>query len=75
MAYPRISASDLPTYTFSGQSGATPFNLIGQLSTPSANGGFVVLDITVYPCAHQHGLVGAEGGQDTTFSPLKPLCV
>ena len=34
-----------------------------------------VLDITMYHCAHQHGLVGAEGGHDTTFSPLTPLCV
>ena len=38
-------------------------------------GGFRVLDITMYNCAHQHGLVGAEGGHDTTFSPLTPLCV
>ena len=34
-----------------------------------------ILDITMYHCAHQHGLVGAEGGLDTTFSPLTPLCV
>ena len=33
-----------------------------------------VLDITMYHCAHQHGLVGAEGGHDTTFSPLTLLC-
>ena len=74
MAEPRISASDLPIYTFSGQWGATPFNLIGQLGTPPANGGFGLLDITMYHCAHQHGLVGAEGGHDTTFSPLTLLC-
>ena len=60
---------------FLEQWGATPFNLIGQLGTPPANGGFGVLDITMYHCAHQHGLVGAEGGHDTTFSPLTPLCV
>ena len=34
-----------------------------------------VLDITMYHCAHQHGLVGVEGGHGTTFSPLTPLCV
>ena len=34
-----------------------------------------ILDITMYHCAHQHGLVGAEGGHDATFSPLTPLCV
>ena len=34
-----------------------------------------ILDITVYHCAHQHGLVGAEGGHETMFSPLTPLCV
>ena len=39
------------------------------------NGGFGILDITMYHCAHQHGLVCAEGGHDTTFSPLTPLCV
>ena len=60
---------------FLEQWGATPFNLIGQLGTPPANGGFGVLDITMYHCAHQHGLVGAEGGHDTTFSPLTPLCI
>ena len=47
----------------------------GQLGTPPANAGFGFLDITMYHCAHQHGLVHAEGGQDTTFSPLTPLCV
>ena len=71
----RIPASEFPIYTFSGQWGATPFNLIVQLGTPPANGGFGVLDITMYHCAHQHGLVGVEGGHDTTFSPLTPLCV
>ena len=55
--------------------GATHFNLIGQLGTPLANAGFGVLDITMYHCAHQHGLVGVEGGHDTTFSTLTPLCV
>ena len=29
----------------------------------------------MYHCAHQHGLAGADGGHDTTFSPLIPLCV
>ena len=52
-----------------------PSNLIGQLGTPPANGGFGVLDITMYHCAHQHGLVGAEGGHAPTFPPLTPLCV
>ena len=60
---------------FLEQWGATPFNLIGQLGTPPANGVFGVFDITMYLCAHQHGLVGAELGHDTTFSPLTPLCV
>ena len=59
---------------FLEQWGATPFNLIGQLGTPPANGGFWVLDFTMYHCAHQHVLVGDEGGHDTTFSPLTPLC-
>ena len=54
--------------------GATPFNLIFQLGTPPANGGFVVLDITIYHCAHQHGLVGVEGGHDTLSHPWH-LCV
>ena len=40
-----------------------------------ANVCFGVLDITMYIYVHQHGLVGAEGGHDTTFSPLTPLCV
>ena len=40
-----------------------------------SNGGFGVLDITMNHCAHQHWLVGAEAGHDTTFSPLTPLCV
>ena len=40
-----------------------------------ANVVFGVLDITMYHCAHQHVLVGAEGGHDTSFSPLTPLCV
>ena len=62
-------------YICSGQWGATPFNLIAHLGTPPANGGFGVLDITMYHCAHQHGLAGADGGHDTTFSPLIPLCV
>ena len=61
--------------SFLEQWGATPFNLIGQLGTPPANGGFGVLDITMSHCAHQHRLVGAEGGHDTEFSPLTPLCV
>ena len=69
MAQPKISASDLPIYTFSGQWGSTPFNLILQLGTPPANGGFGVLDITMYHCAHQHGLVGAKGGHDTLSYP------
>ena len=34
-----------------------------------------VLDITMSHCAHQHRLVGADGGHDTEFSPLTPLCV
>ena len=62
-------------YTSSGQWGATPFNLIAHLGTPPANGGFGVLDITMYHCVNQHGLVGADGGHDTAFSPLIPLCV
>ena len=49
--------------------------MIGELGSPPANVCFGVLDITMYHCAHQHGLVGAEGGHDTTFSPLTPLCV
>ena len=60
---------------FLEQWGATPFNLIHHLGTRPANGGFGVLDITMYHCAHQHVLVDAEGGHDTTFSPLTPLCV
>ena len=62
-------------YICSGQCGATPFNLIGQLGAPPANGGIGVLDITMYHGADQHGLLGADGGHDTTFSPLTPLCV
>ena len=69
MAQPKISASDHPIYTFSGQWGATPFSLILQLGTPPANGGFGVLDITMYHCAHQHGLLGAKGGHDTLSYP------
>ena len=49
--------------------------MIGELGSPPANVCFGVLDITMYHCVHQHGLVGAEGGHDTTFSPLTPLCV
>ena len=76
MKWPKPESLPLTSlYTFSGQWGATPFNLIGQLGTSPANGGFGLLDITMYHCAHQHGLVGAEGGHDTTFSPLTPLCV
>ena len=40
-----------------------------------SNGGFGVLNITMNQCAHQHWLVGAEAGHDTTFSPLTPLFV
>ena len=39
-----------------------------------ANVCFGVLDITMYIYVHQHGLAGAEGGHDTTFSPLTLLC-
>ena len=74
MAEPRISASDLLIYTFWEQWGATPFNLIGQLGTPPANGGFGVLHITMYHCAHQHGLVCAEEAMIQLSHPW-PFCV
>ena len=54
-------------YTFSGQWGATPFNLIGQLGTTPANSGLEGLDITMHHFAHQPGLVYAEGGDDIAF--------
>ena len=38
-----------------------------------SNGGFGVLNITMNHCAHQHWLVGAEAGHDTTFSPNRVL--
>ena len=54
--------------------GATHFNLIGQLGTPLANAGFGVLDITMYHCAHQHGLVCAEEAMIQLSHPWH-LCV
>ena len=62
-------------YTFSGQWGATPFNLIDQLVIPLTNGGLGELDITMYHFAHQHGIVDAKEGHDITFPILTPLCV
>ena len=52
-----------------------PFNLIGQLGTTPAKSILGGLDITMYHCAHQHGLVDAEGGHFITSPLMTPLCV